>query len=625
MFDPAALPEDIRLKLTAPSNTLPAVVAVKPVSVPERARRIALARYDLLRHWQNWRGSYKGNAGQADAEFIRGYAHSLCPQLHQVLGEVSIKSLYRWQAQLADTQDYTALIPNYYGRGKGGEPTLTQPERDLFMGLLLQPNKPKIGTAVRLVNFALQKRGLAIEHSPATFRRYAEQFRAQNNNVWTLMREGAKALRDSVEPYIRRDPAKLEVGDVLISDGHRLNFQVINPFTGKPCRATLIGYLDWKSYHLAGAYIMIEETTQSIAAAMRAAILSLGKIPKVAYQDNGRAFRSRFFTAGTPGFEECGIDGLFARLGIVAVFSHPYNARAKVIEGWWNEFTNTFERLVPSFTGASIEDKPAWTKRNEKWHKALHNEYLPTIDEAFEMIEQWQEFAGAQPCPHVPGKTRKQVFDEGRGPGVDPATLDDLMMTEKVGYIGRHGIRFLGLDYWADELYGLKQRAIVRYSILDRSTIKVYTEKEEFICVAQRVASVHPMACMGTDDDRKAIGNAVALQKRLERGTMRRAEQMLSTAAIPFAVPIGAAPRTQLPAPQTEALPREMHIPEEAVTVPEQHEAAPSPDGRPLFPDSYSRFQWHLENGCHTEEDKLWVADYKKSREYAMLFTGNEA
>lgn len=53
-----------------------------------------------------------------------------------------------------------------------------------------------------------------------------------------------KALRDKVMPYISRDIAKLEVGDVLVADGHRLAVECINSFTGKPCRPTLIRYLD---------------------------------------------------------------------------------------------------------------------------------------------------------------------------------------------------------------------------------------------------------------------------------------------------------------------------------------------------------------------------------------------
>ena len=54
----------------------------------------------------------------------------------------------------------------------------------------------------------------------------------------------------------------LEVGDILVVDGHKLVFQVINPFTGKPSRATLVGFLDWKSTALVGYEIMLEKNTQ---------------------------------------------------------------------------------------------------------------------------------------------------------------------------------------------------------------------------------------------------------------------------------------------------------------------------------------------------------------------------
>lgn len=55
----------------------------------------------------------------------------------------------------------------------------------------------------------------------------------------------------------------------MIADGHTLNFQVINPFTGKPQRATLVGFLDWKSTALVGYEIMMSENTQCIASALR--------------------------------------------------------------------------------------------------------------------------------------------------------------------------------------------------------------------------------------------------------------------------------------------------------------------------------------------------------------------
>ena len=99
-----------------------------------------------------------------------------------------------------------------------------------------------------------------------------------------------KAYHYKVEPYIERFISKIEVGDIIIADGHVLNFQVINPFTGKPTRATLVGFLDWKSTALVGYEIMMTENTQCIASALRNSILNLGVIPKVVYQDNGRAF-----------------------------------------------------------------------------------------------------------------------------------------------------------------------------------------------------------------------------------------------------------------------------------------------------------------------------------------------
>lgn len=41
-----------------------------------------------------------------------------------------------------------------------------------------------------------------------------------------MSRQGAKALKDKVEPYIVTDVSMLEPGQVLIADGHTLNFQV---------------------------------------------------------------------------------------------------------------------------------------------------------------------------------------------------------------------------------------------------------------------------------------------------------------------------------------------------------------------------------------------------------------
>ena len=107
----------------------------------------------------------------------------------------------------------------------------------------------------------------------------------------------------------------------------------------------MVLFLDWKSTALVGYEIMLEENTQCIASALRNAIINLDMIPKVVYQDNGRAFRAKYFT-DDKGFSELGFNGLYSKLGIETVFARPYNARAKVIERFFKEFQEGFEKWL---------------------------------------------------------------------------------------------------------------------------------------------------------------------------------------------------------------------------------------------------------------------------------------
>ncbi len=68
-------------------------------------------------------------------------------------------------------------------------------------------------------------------------------------------------------------------------------------------------------------------------------------------------------------FDEAGFNGVYSNLGIKSVFAKPYNASAKVIERFFLEFQEEFEKMMISYIGTSIEDKPAWLKRGEKLHK----------------------------------------------------------------------------------------------------------------------------------------------------------------------------------------------------------------------------------------------------------------
>ena len=174
----------------------------------------------------------------------------------------------------------------------------------------------------------------------------------------------------------------------------------------------------------------------------------------------------------------------------------PYNARAKTIERFLKNFKILFERLLPSFVGSSITDKPAYMMRNEKFHKENHNEFIPTIEQLNQMITYWMEFHYSQPCPNVKGKTIGEVLNEGKGDGVDIQKLDDLMLAQEVKTIHRNGIRFLKADYYNEALYGLRERIIIKYSLFDLSNDQRFLilkagfcakQQEKFLCILWQI------------------------------------------------------------------------------------------------------------------------------------------
>ena len=434
--------------------------------ITESAKLTALARVDIVKALQNIRTKYKTKK-EADSVFLDLYnSGMLLPKVYKFLGSISIGTLHRWIWAYEDNEDYRVLLPNYKYTKQGEYNTiLTQEMKDIFIKFLLHPNKFSVTKAIKLTQHILEKKGIENIPHVITFRRYAEHYKKNNYSRWILFREGEKAYHDKVEAYIERDISKLEVGDVLIADGHTLNFQVINPFTGKPTRATLVGFLDWKSTALVGYEIMMSENTQCIASALRNAIINLGIIPKVIYQDNGKAFNAKYFQSCD--FDEEGFNGIYANLGIKSVFAKPYNARAKVIERFFLEFQEEFEKLMPSYIGTSIENKPAWMKRGEKLHRDMHkkltNNYIPTVQELIKYIDCWLDFHNSKPCPNAPQISIKQCLNSVQKQEIDKNILNDLMMKTEVRTINKHGITFLGLHYRSDSILGLRDSVYIRY------------------------------------------------------------------------------------------------------------------------------------------------------------------
>lgn len=561
---------------------------------PEKCKQIALARLDVVHKWLEFRKQSQ-NKLQADYDFVKLHNTSNS-HLFEILGKISRGSLHRWFAMLNRTEDYTKLLPQYkYSSVNDYRTVLNDDEIKIFMGLLLHPNRLSIGKAISLTKYRLKEQGQSFIPADITFRRYAKWFKDNNYDKWILARDGEKALSDKVEPYIKRDASLLEVGDILVADGHKLAFNVINPFTGKPTRATFVGFLDWKSTALVGYEIMLGENTQCIASALRNSIINLDMIPKIVYQDNGRAFRAKYFTDDKR-FTELGFRGLYSKLGIETVFARPYNARAKVIERFFKEFQEGFEKLLPSYVGSSISNKPAYLMRNEKLHKQIHNDFIPTLDETIKMTDMWLNFKNSQPCPNVPDKTIAEVLESRKQQNIDINQLDDLMLATEVKTIQRNGIRFLNCNYFDERLYGFKSKILIKYNLFDLTSIKVYTTKGEYLCTAKRVTETHPMAkLLGTVTDFEDYKQKIVKQRKLRKKTINAVKEYLSNDEVKYL---------------------ETKMIEENSTHVQSEFKERSKGVQKIFKNNSEKYEYLIK----TNPDDKWIESFKQTKEYKLLY-----
>lgn len=595
-----SLDEDIQQKIYEYKNKVRKFE--EDIKYTEEEKKVALTKLDLVLRWRDFRSKYKGTKINSIRDFITVERIQNPGGTYGKITTVSPATMMRWDKKLKDSSnDWKSLLNKYVAHST--ESCLSRKEQEIFLKLLLHPNQTNIGKAISLTKHILSEQGVTEFSCDMTYRRFARKYIKDHYDLWVLAREGEKALRDKVLPYIERDISLLKVGDVIIGDGHRLAFQVINPFTGKPCRPTLVAYQDWKSAAMLGFEIMLEENTQCIASALRNSIINLGKIPKYVYQDNGKAFKSQYF------METEGIAGLFLKLGITPINAQPYNAKAKPIERFFREMQDSFERLLPSFVGSCINNQPAYLKRNEKLHKKQHIDYIPTIEEVIDLLNKWLSFHYSQPCPHVENKSIGEVLIEGRGNGVNLAELDDLMMVTEIKNIGRNGIRFLKSDYYDESLYGLKEKVVIKYSLFDLSYIKVYSTNGKFICVATRLEPINPIANYeGTAKDINEFKERVKQKKALEKQTVQAYLSELK--------------KEKVYIPSLEEIPDydEYKSIEDKRLYVESLKDIDDENSLPVFHNRYERYDYLKKKDNLTPDERQWIANYEKSDEYKLIY-----
>ncbi|WP_300683641.1 DNA-binding domain-containing protein [uncultured Bilophila sp.] len=636
----ASMPEATRIQIAkaVAESSVPAPITPSDIAIPDWANAIGLARFRLVMEWRERCAKSKQTKSMASAMFELAYrSGQLLPNIHKQLGDVSIKTLYRWDAMLRDhNDDYQALCDRRGAWTSGGPKGLGQVGREAestFLKAYLNDRKPSMRLAWLATCSVLEKHGLEIPSYSSVVRMF-KRFDAENHDVVVLMREGAKALEDKVGKFMNRDDGLLKVGDVLVADGHKLNFLIINPETGKPTRYTLVGWQDWASRMFLGFELMPSENTQAIASSLYRSIIQLGKKPGCVLLDNGKAFKNKFFEQQTD-LEE--LDGLYLRLGINVMHSQPYAGRTKIIERWWGDFDRQAECAIDSYIGHSIADKPAHLMRNEDWQQSRQTGWVPTLEDAKRLITDYAKWKAIQPHPKRPGTTPWEVFAAGRGEGFSEDERADLAR----GFLYRKKIRparcrfaMMGLTFESDELYGINKELTAHYSFSDLSEVYVYDDGR-LVTVARPVESVHPMAELyGTALDVATVKKMQKAATRLRAGTRKLAEEIGGEAGnvmMSLQHMQGVAERRKpllLRPRQPEALPLPELSEEEAAqlaAIAERHQQAEAAQPAYTLPEFFASeldkyaylFEISVINGTPLkQEDMEFMTRYETSEEY---------
>lgn len=503
----------------------------------EKQTTIALARVDLLKHYLLLKAEENKSLIKIKKDFVKSFNLKALPALYNKLGKISFPTVERWKKNYLESgKDYRSLAP----RWKPQRGSHIPPEQSkILISLALNPNRPKIAEVVRQSLEIFIARNYQNIKSAETYKRFLADWRNDNYAMWTFYREGNKALNDKCLPYIERDYDQIEVGDILVADGHVLNFEIINPFTGKPKRMTLVLFLDMKSNFPLGWEITPTENVFSIAVALRRSIIRLGKYPKIIYIDNGKAFGAKFFKGID--FDSSGITGLFERIGAEVITAWPYHAQSKTVERFFGSFAE-LERMIPTYTGTSIQLQPPRMNRGETLHRNLHERIFDAskIDlwTAHRAVAWWFDKYVERPQQdgHLKNTSPIELFDKGKGPGIDKKELIYLMMKEEVKTIYRNGIRMLGSYYWHEELFGLKSiNAVVRFDLIENDSIYVFDADDgSFICEAVRTDKVHPAAgILGTKDDVEKLNKQISLKRELTKNVTSEARKFLKEEIYP--------------------------------------------------------------------------------------------
>lgn len=516
MIPVAALPEDLKQKyysglnitVSPAAECMPAVMESKIKPAPKKTAVITEIKRDiasfsaeereviswwceLIRDWRVKRQGYD-SLSEGDTVFI-AETKRLQKEFMTAHGITISRDIMYRKYKYFKAEDWAGLAEQRGGHNRGRN-SIPKELGQAFCDLYLCDRELPVSDCWRFTKeWAINNRPELLADMPSerTFRRYAETI---PEAVVKFFRYSQKECVDECLPYIIRLYDDIEANDVWVADNHTFDFMTRTNDGTANHRLYITGILDAKTGVLVGWNITENPSSHSTVLALRHAIMRCG-IPKYFYVDNGREFLTH--DIGGKGHrrrksQENVTDPptILDHLGIKMINAIVRNGRAKPIERMFLTLKNTISRVVSTFTGGNIIERP----ESLRWQ--LKHGYVPYDREIKEKLDLLLDGYNASPyggCePQFRGMSRAEAWCRSIRRRTFKTCSESelnflLMRSSRYQTVRENGVYVTvsgeKLYYNArDESYKyVGKKVYVRYDPADLEYVRVYDEEDRYI------------------------------------------------------------------------------------------------------------------------------------------------
>ena len=483
-----------------------------------------------VKEWQEYRTAYIGSAADADNAFV------IQLKAKHPERRISRDILYR-RKRAIDEDDTDGLVEKRgdYCRGTHKAP----PEVfGVCLSYWLDERKPTLARCIEWTKLYFEQTEpelLPLIPSRKTFERYIAA--EVEEGVKIMARYGDKAYNDRAMPFIVRELDDMHSNDWWVADNHTLDIISLSP-EGVQHRLSLTAYLDARSGMPTGWNFTDNPNGQSTILALRNGIMRCKAIPTNIYIDNGREFlikdvgglghRQHKSTADKPTPPP-----VFERLGINMENALPRNAKAKLIERAFKDFTEWFAKLFSTYTGGGIDNRP------ESLKKILKSGRIPTDAEVIEVLNKliegmWCHAPYGGDFPADKGLKKIEVYNRHLQPKARMADEGELALmllrSTQPQKVGRNGVyvnlRGHRLEYGFAQLQSYLGKSVyIRYDPDDMETVRVYAaENDSYIMTVRQNTETR----LRYGASKEEISAAMAATRSVKRATRKKLEEIIA-------------------------------------------------------------------------------------------------